>query len=385
MTDRLTFMGYRRPDGGAGVRNYVAVVPTVLCSCSVARGIAEAAGANVFTHDGGCGQLGPDKDHTLRVLEGVAAHPNVGALLAVGLGCEQIEAGRLVEAAGDKPARSISIHELGGNTSAVKRGAEIVEELRREAAKARRVPIAVEELTVATQCGSSDTGSGLASNPATGAMADLLVGQGGAVILGETGSLYGAAGLMARRAATREIGDRIIGMTDVLEAYYGRMGKSLREANPTPGNIAGGLTTLVEKSLGGVRKGGTTPIRGVLEAGERIRGKGLWVMNTSMGLGACATADMLASGAQVMVYTTGRGNPVGSPLGPVVKVTATRETAESLADIIDFDASPVLMGDESVQDCGRRLLREVMEVAGGRQVASERTGHNVFAIGKMLV
>lgn len=385
MTGKRTFMGYRRPDGGAGVRNYVAVVPTVLCSCSVARSIADTTGVNVFTHDGGCGQLGQDKNHTLRVLEGVASHPNVGALLAVGLGCEQIKADDLVEAAAGKPAASISIHELGGNVKAVRKGVEMVYELKSEAAKAYRVPMPVDELTVATQCGSSDTGSGLASNPATGAMADLIVGHGGAVILGETGSLYGAAGLMARRAATEEIGGRIIEITDVLENYYRRMGKSLREANPTPGNIAGGLTTLVEKSLGGVRKGGTTPIRGVLGPGERINGKGLWVMDTSMGLGACATADMLASGAQIMVYTTGRGNPVGSPLGPVVKVTATKETVESMTDIIDFDASPVLLGDESVQDCGGRLFDEVLDVAGGKPVSSEKTGHNVFAIGKIVV
>jgi altronate dehydratase large subunit len=378
-------MGYRRSNGRAGVRNYVAIVPTVLCSASVARSIAEATGTNVFPHEGGCGQLGLEKAHTLRVLEGVVSHPNVGAVLIVGLGCEQIDAEKLAEAAGDKPTAWLRILDEEGNTKAVKRGVDLVGELQKKAAKAERTPIGVEGLTVATQCGSSDTGSGIASNPAVGAMADRLIAFDGAVIIGETAGLYGAAGLMARRAATSEIGDEIIAMTDRLEEYYKRMGHSLREANPTPGNIAGGLTTLVEKSLGGVRKGGTTPIMGVLKPGERITGKGLWVMDTSLGIGACAAADMLASGAQILAYTTGGGNPIGSPLAPVVKITATRRTAERLEDIIDFDASPVLMGEETVAECGDRLLAEIIAAANGKQVHAEKTGHVAFAIGRVAL
>ena len=382
---RTTFKGYPRADGRAGVRNYVAVVPTVLCSVSVARRIAEATKTNAFPHEGGCGQVGPEKQHTFQVLQGVVNHPNVGAVLTVGLSCEQIDAAKLSEAAGDKPTRSVRIHDAGGNTKAFKKGVELVKELKEEIAGAKRTPIGVEELTIATQCGSSDTGSGIASNPAVGAMADRHIENGGAVILGETGGLYGAAGLMARRAATKEIGDEIIAMTDRLEDYYRRMGRSLREGNPTPGNIAGGLTTLVEKSLGGVRKGGTTTIQGVLGPGERIKGKGLWVMNTSHGIGSCAAADMLASGAQLLAYTTGGGNPIGNPLAPVVKITATRRTIESLDDIIDFDASPVLRGEETVKQCGDRLLDAMITFANGRKVQAERTRHTAFAIGDVAL
>jgi altronate dehydratase large subunit len=382
---KTTFMGYRRADGRAGVRNYVAVVPTVLCSVSVARSIAEATSTNVFPHEGGCGQVGPEKEHTLRVLRGIVSHPNVGAVLTVGLSCEQVDATKLAEAAGDKPTRHIRIHDEGGNEKAVKRGVELVGELKKEIAGAKRTSIGVDELTIATQCGSSDTGSGIASNPAVGAMADRLIGLGGAVIIGETSGLYGAAGLMARRADTKEIGDEIIAMTDRLEVYYKRMGHSLREGNPTPGNIAGGLTTLVEKSLGGVRKGGTTTIRGVLGPGEKITGKGLWVMNTSHGIGSCAAADMLASGAQMLAYTTGGGNPIGSPLAPVVKITATKKTVDRLEDIIDFDASPVLIGAETVNECGDRLLDEMMAVAGGKPVQAEKTRHTAFAIGDVAL
>ena len=380
----MGFNGYRRGDGRVGVRNYVGVVSTVFCGSSVARRIAEATGAHVFIHDGGCGQLGPGRAHTERVLEGVVTHPNIGAVLVVGVGCEQIDAEALASKAG-RPAAHLDIQREGGNQRSVDRGVGLVEALREEAAEAAREPADVSELTVATQCGSSDTGSGIASNPTVGAMADRIVAEGGAVILGETGSLYGAAGLMARRAATPEIGLRIVEMTDRLEAYYSRMGHSVREANPTPGNIEAGLTTLVEKSLGGVRKGGTTTIMGVLGPGERIAGRGLWVMNTSLGLGACATADMLASGAQIMVYTTGKGNPVGSPLGPVIKVTATRSSVEGLPDIIDFDGSPVLMGEETVESCGDRLYEEVLAVAGGKPVKAEVHGHNIFAIGRIAV
>ena len=381
----MQFMGYRRQDGQVGVRNHIAVVPTVFCSSTVARMIANATGAMEFTHDGGCGQLGPDKEHTERILHGIVTHPNVGGVLVVGLGCEQVDAKTLAGAAAGKVAHHIDTHELGGNSAAVEAGIKVVREMTAALEGAERRPASIDELVLATQCGSSDTGSGLASNPVVGVLADKLVEMGGTVLLGETSSLYGAAGVMARRAISPEVGRRIIEITEVRERYYARMGKSLKDANPTPGNIAGGLTTLVEKSLGGVRKGGTTPIQGVLAAGEPVRGKGLWVMDTSMGLGACGTADMLAGGAQIMAYTTGRGNPVGSPLGPVIKITATRKTVDTLPDIIDFDASPVLYGEETVEECGLRLLDESVAVANGKLTRAEESGHIVFAIGKMVV
>lgn len=379
----MEFKGYRREDGRVGVRNYIGVVSTVFCGSSVARKIAEATGAHVFIHDGGCGQIGPEKSHTKRVIDGIITHPNIGAVLVVGVGCEQIDAEALSEKG--KNTAFLNIQQEGGNQKSVDLGIRTVETLQKEAAKASRETVDVSELIVSTQCGSSDTGSGIASNPAVGAMADRLIADGGAVILGETGSLYGAAGIIARRGASPQVGGRIIEMTDRLEAYYKRMGHSLREANPTPGNIKAGLTTLVEKSLGGIRKGGTTTIMGVLSPGERISGKGLWIMDTSLGLGACATADMLASGSQIMVYTTGKGNPVGSPLGPVLKVTSTRSSVDNLPDIIDFDASPVLLGEENIYDCGGRLYEEVLRVASGKPVKAELNNHNVFAIGRIAM
>jgi altronate dehydratase large subunit len=183
------------------------------------------------------------------------------------------------------------------------------------------------------------------------------------------------------------VGRRIIEITDVMERYYRRMGKSLTEANPTPGNIAAGLTTLVEKSLGGVRKGGTAPIQGVLGPAEAVppQVSGLWIMDTSLGLGNHITTDMVAGGAQIVVYTTGGGNPVGSAIAPVIKVTATPATAQGMAENIDFDASPVLLGKEPLESCGERLLAEFVDVANGKLTRAEALGNGLFAIGKVAI
>ncbi|RJQ58454.1 MAG: altronate dehydratase [Desulfobacteraceae bacterium] len=381
----MEFRGYRRADGRVGIRNHVAVVSTVFCSSTVCRKIAEAVGAVAVTHETGCGEIAPDKEHTEHVLKGVVNHPNVGAVLVVGLGCEQIDAEALSSAAKGKPARFIRIQKIGGPTAAIEAGIRTAKEMGEEIAGIKRQPASLDELVVATQCGSSDTGSGLASNPAVGAMADLLVQEGGTVLMGETAGLYGAAGVLVKRAVSPEVGRRILEITDAVERHYSRIHRSLKEANPTPGNIAGGLTTLVEKSLGGVRKGGTTPIQGVLKPAEQVNGKGLWIMDTSMGLGACATSDMLAGGAQIMAYTTGRGNPLGSPIAPVVKITSTKETVERLGEIVDFDAGPVLMGKESLEECGHRLLEEISKIADGKLTQAEKLGHAVFAIGRIVM
>jgi altronate dehydratase large subunit len=379
----MQFLGYRRADGRVGVRNHVAIVSTVLCSCAVTRQIAEATGAMAVTHEAGCGELGPEKEHTERVLRGVVTHPNVGAVLVVGLGCEQMEPERLAQAVTDRPVRRLSIQKLGGPTAAITAGIEVAREMQKAIAGAERRPATLAELILATQCGGSDTGSGLASNPALGAAADLIVSAGGTVLMGETGGLYGAAGFLTRQAAAPHVAERILEITDAIERHSKRLGKSIKEANPTPGNIAGGLTTLVEKALGGVRKGGTSLIQGVVMPAERVTGKGLWIMDTSVGIGACAMSDMLVGGAQILAYTTGRGNPLGSPLGPVIKITATEVTAKTLDEIIDFDASPVLRGEETIQECGRRLLDEVLAVAGGKLTKAERLGHYAFAIGRI--
>jgi altronate dehydratase large subunit len=383
----MQFRGYRRDNGKVGVRNHVAVVSTVFCGATVAKMVAEATGAVLVSYQGGCVELGSEAEHTERVLRGIVRHPNVGAVLALGLGCEQMAAESLAEEASGKPVRHFNIQDVGGVTAAVELGRRMVRELLDEAAQAKREAADLSELTLATQCGGSDTGSGLASNPTVGILADRLVALGGTVLLGETGSLYGAAGVVAERAVSPEVARRIIEITDVMERYYSLMGKSLKEANPTPGNIAGGLTTLVEKSLGGVRKGGTTPIQGVLSPAEPVPpgGRGLWIMDTTLGVDTHATSDMVAGGAQIVAFTTGRGNPVGSPVAPVIKITATRRTVETMGEIIDFDASSVLLGEESLEDCGQRLFEEFVAVANGKLTKAEELGHSLFGIGRVPV
>ncbi len=379
----MEFCGYRRADGRVGVRNHVAVVSTVLCSSEVTREIARATGAMGITHEAGCGELGSEKAHTERILRGVITHPNIGAVLIVGLGCEQIEPERLGKSVTDRPVQSLSIQRFGGPTAAVRRGITMVREMTAAIAGSIRQRAGVADLILATQCGGSDTGSGLASNPALGVVADLMVAGGGTVVMGETSGMYGAAGFLTRRASSPAVAKRILEITDAIERHSQRLGKSIKEANPTPGNIAGGLTTLVEKALGGVRKSGTTPIQGVVSPAEQVAGKGVWVMDTSVGIGACAMSDMLVGGAQMLAYTTGRGNPLGSPIGPVIKITATADTAKSLQEIIDFDASPVLRGEETISECGQRLLDEVLAVASGKLTKAERLGHYAFAIGRI--
>ena len=383
----MHFSGYRRQDGRVGVRNHVAVVSTVFCGSVVAQRVADRTGAVAITHENGCLELGQELEHTQSVLRGVVSHPNVGAVLVVGLGCEQLAADTLAEEATGKPAAYLKIQEAGGVISSIEKGIEIAQDLLQQASAQERVPADCSALTLATLCGASDTGSGLASNPVVGRLADMLVEAGGTVFLSETASLYGAAGAMAKRAVSAEIGQRIIEITEVMERHYARMGKSLKEANPTPGNIAGGLTTLVEKSLGGVHKGGTTEIQGVLGPAKAVPagGRGLWIMDSSLGVDSHAVTDMVAGGAQIVAFTTGRGNPAGNPIAPVVKITATQHTVETTGDMIDFDASPVLLGHETIEEAGSRLYAYLKEVASGTLTKAEELGYTLFGIGQVAV
>lgn len=379
----MPFLGFARDMGNAGVRNHVVIVSTVFCSSTVTRKIGQATGAITVIPDGGCLELGPALEHTERVLRGVVMHPNVGAVLVIGLGCEQLSAEDLASAAQGKPSEYLNIQTIGGTSAAIERGIRLARKMIDHLAQIERRPCSEDNLVLATQCGGSDTGSGLAANPVVGYVADRLIEAGGAVLLGEPGNLYGAIGSIIPRALTPKIGRQIIAMTDYIEAYYKRLGREFRQANPTPGNIAGGLTTLVEKSLGGFCKGGTSPIQGVLKAGEQMRGKGLWIMDTSLGVDTFATTDMVAGGAQLVAFTTGRGNPVGSALAPVIKITAAQETVSTMGENIDFDASSILRAEETIMEGGERLFRLMLEIACGRLTTAEMLGHFEFSIGNL--
>ncbi len=376
-----TFRGYRRGDGRAGVRNHVVVLSAVQCANGVVRRIAQLVPEVVpITHVYGCGQLGDDHRQTQRVLEEFAQHPNVGAVLLVGLGCETLPTTEIGErlAAGGTAIRRLTIQEAGGSRSTVERGVEIARELLAEAGRAQREPIPLSELVVGLECGGSDAWSGITANPAVGAASDLVVAAGGTVILSEVPEAIGAEHLLEART-TPEIAAQLWAATAVWEAEARRMGVDMRGAQPTPGNIAGGLTTIEEKSLGAISKGGSTPVREFIGYAHRPTQRGLVIMNTA-GQDAESVTGMAAGGAQVVVFTTGRGSPVGCPIAPVVKVASNSAMYARLQDDMDVDAGTIVAAGESVGEVGRRIFEWVLATANGEETAAETWAQGEFAI-----
>lgn len=380
----MTFLGFPRPDGRVGVRNYVLLVPTVHCAAVVCERIADAQPdvMAVLPHQGGCGQLGPDMQVTHETLTAYCRHPNVGAVLVVALGCEQIVAEMLTEAAAaaGKPVASLAIQTEGGSRKTTARGREIALEMAAALARAERVRCDAATLTLSLKCGGSDYTSGLASNPALGHAADRLVELGGRTVLGEIPEILGAEHLLAARAPQPDVRGRLLTVIQRVEREAMRFGVDIRGTQPAPGNIRGGLTTIEEKSLGATHKGGErAPVVDVVPYAGAVTRPGLTVMETP-GLDVEAVTGMVGGGAQVVVFTTGLGTPTGNPVAPVIKITGNAATATRMHDNIDLDVSGVLDGTETIPEAGERLLATVMDVASGRLVAAERLGHREFAI-----
>lgn len=378
----LTFAGYRRKDGRVGVRNHVLVLSAVQCANGVVRRIAQMVPEVVpVTHVYGCGQLGDDHRQTQRVLEEFARHPNVGAVLFVGLGCETlptIAIGEQLVASGVS-AHRLTIQEQGGSQGTVERGVAVARELLGETALAQREPVSLSELTVGVECGGSDAWSGITANPAVGVASDMIVAAGGTVILSEVPELIGAEHLLEARMAQPEIAARLWDATAAWEAEARRMGVDMRGAQPTPGNAAGGLTTIEEKSLGAVAKGGTSLIRELVGYAHRPAQRGLVIMDTA-GQDAESVTGMVAGGAQIVVFTTGRGSPVGCPIAPVLKVASNSAMYRRLCDDMDINAGTIVETGESVQDVGRRIFEAILTVAGGAPAAAETWNLGEFAI-----
>ena len=387
----MTFQGYRRADGRVGVRNYLAVIPSVFCADkTVERIAAQVPGAVALRHPVGCAQVGLDLELTARTLIAMGRHPNVGAVLVVGLGCERFPPRELYEAvkASGKPAELLVIQEEGGVTATVRRGVELGGRLLAEVQSQRRVPCGVEELMVATKCGGTDATSGLAANPVVGSAMDRLVAAGGSAILSELNELLGTEQMLMRRAATPEVAekirDAIYEIEDLLQSSLDPSLGGSRNELISPGNFAGGVSSVVEKALGGVHKSGTSPIVDVLpyatapEAGKR----GLFLMDYESHDGEVVTG-MIGCGAQMVAFTTGRGNPAGHPLAPVVKVTGNHKTLSHMRECFDFDASPVISDARSVDELGGELFAYLLRVAEGEQTAAERFGGDErFCIGR---
>ena len=388
-----TFLGYRRPDGRIGTRNYVALISTVNCSAHTTREIAHhfteerladypnVDGVIALVHHTGCSFHlgGPDYVLLQRTLAGMATHPNIGAYAFVGLGCEENQADDLIEnyalaqVPGALPGGPVGliIQDLGGVRRTIEAGIAAVERLLPVANQVTRTPQPVSELMLALQCGGSDAWSGITANPVVGLATDELVRQGGAVLLGETPEIYGAEQLLVRRAASREVGQKLIDQIHWWEAHA-RKANAVLDNNPSHGNKAGGLTTIYEKSLGAIAKAGRTPLNGVYEYAERVTTRGVNWMN-SPGNDWVAVTGQVASGCNLVVFTTGRGSAFGFKPAPVVKVCSNSGIYRRMADDMDLNAGRVLEG-EPMEQVASALLHLVIAVASGQPSKSEAQG-----------
>ncbi len=381
----MYFDGYRRPDGTAGTRNIVLVIPSVGCSQGVAREIAGNLKNVVYLPNIlGCGQIGEDRALVKKTLVGFGTHPNISGVLIVGNGCEQLTAGEIARnvSATKKRVETIILQDTGSMKRTIALGRRIVKEMLSHAASLKREPVPLSELVIGTECGGSDYTSGLASNPAVGVACDMLIEEGASVILSETPEIIGAEHILAKRAKTADIAQKIIEAVDWWEAKAIEGGQDIREANPSPGNIAGGITTLEEKSLGCIHKAGTTPVEEFITYAEHPARHGLIYMDTPAHDIEQLTG-MVAGGAQIIVFTTGKGTPVGSPIAPVIKITANKNTFTTMRDCMDMDMSKIIDGRETLQAAGKRIFAEIIAVASGKITKAERFKQRDFCIFKM--
>jgi altronate hydrolase/galactarate dehydratase len=391
VAEARTFMGYRRADGKVGTRNYIGILTTVNCSGSVAKFIAEAAEKSGFLddypnidgivpimHATGCGMSGAGSENYVtlfRTLSGYARNPNFGGVLLLGLGCEVMQIPDLVggrQMRADGMLRYMTIQQEGGTRKAIERGLEALRGVAEFANRAVRTPEPISEITVGMQCGGSDGYSGITANPALGYASDLLVRHGGTTILSETSEIYGAEHLLTRRAVSVEVGEKLIERIRWWEDYTARNGGEM-DNNPSPGNKRGGLTTILEKSLGAVAKGGTAPLTDVYKFAEIIDKKGFVFMD-SPGFDPCSVTGQVASGANLIVFTTGRGSVSGYKPVPCIKIATNSEMYERMRDDMDLNCGDIVTEGVSIEEKGRELFELMIRIASGEESKSEELG-----------
>ncbi len=390
-------MGYRRPDKSFGFRNHVLVIPSVHCANKVVERIAnqirfsdekKTGETNVVyvTHQHGCSELSYDARQTQDVLVGTGANPNVFSVLVVGLGCEGVPAKAVAEEIKARtPYKSVeyfTIQDVGGVQESVEKGITIVKKMLAEALKVKKTQGDLSDVVLGTECGGSDSFSGLSANPSLGAASDIVIGQGGSVILAETTELIGAEHILAKRAVNAQVKQEILDTIKGFEDLVIKSHADMRGANPSPGNIEGGLSSIEEKSLGCIYKAGNQPVVAVKGYAKPVTDKGLTLMNTP-GNDIEQLSGMVAGGCNICVFTTGLGTPTGSPVTPTIKLSSNSAIYHKMSDAIDLNAGSVIEGTKSFQDVGEEILAEMIAVSNGKLTKAEQNEQNDFSIWRL--
>jgi altronate dehydratase large subunit len=382
----VDFMGFKRPDGKVGTRNHVLILPTCACASETSRIVASQVKGSVnIIMQAGCAEVKGNEDITQRVIVGFAANPNIYGVVVIGLGCENhshksVKAS--IEKVTNKPVVSFGIQDEGGTINTISKAVKAARIMAEDASKLTREPFDISKLMLGIECGGSDATSGLAANPAVGNLSDRLIDLGASAMISETPEFIGAEHILARRGATPEIHDRIIAICRDYETHLAGVNQDLRTGQPTPGNKDGGLSTIEEKSLGCIYKGGTRPVVEVVEYAEIPTKTGAIIMDTP-GYDIASVTAMVAGGCQVIIFTTGRGTPTGHALAPVIKVTGNGTTYQNMIDNMDIDVSSIITGENSIEEMGGMLLDELVEVANGKITKAESFGFSDICIDRI--
>lgn len=389
--------GFRRADGNFGFRNHVLIIPSVHCANKVVERIANEVKYSdaiktsdskvVFiNHQHGCSELSYDATQTQDVLVGSGTNPNVFSVLVVGLGCEVVQAESIAEQIKKytpyKKVEYFNIQDCGGVNASIKKGVEIVRNMLQEAITIKRSQGSLADVVLGTECGGSDSFSGLSANPSLGAASDIVVNHGGKVVLAETTELIGAEHILAERAINAEVKKQILDTIKGFEQTVIDSHADIRGANPSPGNIEGGLSSIEEKSLGCIYKAGNTAVNSVIEYAKPITATGLTFMNTP-GNDIEQLSGMAAGGCNIVVFTTGRGTPTGSPIVPTIKVASNTDTFVNMNDSIDLDAGSVINGEKTIQEMGVEIINSIVEVSNGKETKAELNEQNDFSIWRL--
>ena len=389
-----TFMGYRRPDGRVGTRNYIAIVAASNCAAYTSELIAQSFagellppnvdGVVAFPHGEGCGMsIGPDSEQLERTLRGVLDHPNVSAALILGLGCEVNQVSHYLGQANGSAASTpgtlhgLTLQESGGTMGALDAARKQARQFIERAASEQRTEVAASEIVLGLNCGGSDSFSGITANPALGYCCDLIVAEGGAVVLAETTEIFGAEHLLARRARNPAIARKLLDTVGGYKTYLRRFGGSFND-NPSPGNKEGGLTNILEKSLGAIAKAGSTTLEDVVDYAERIHQRGFIFMNTP-GYDPVSITGLGAGGVNLIAFTTGRGSAIGFPSIPVLKIASNSFTYRRMPGNMDVNAGRIADGDATVEEVGTEIFEALLRIASGERTKAERLGHHEFA------